>query len=101
MTAIQVIETVSAAGIRLLVTDGKLKVDAPAGVLTAEMKAELARCKAELLALLTPRPYERCSTPMTNVEFGYHSCPGCRFQIVERHSGFWVANLSQMLKEAA
>lgn len=88
MTATQLIETLSASGVRLSASDGKLKVDAPADVLTAELKTELAAHKAELLALLAPKPCKYCNAPMLCVEAGYFAC-GCGYQIVEPRSGFW------------
>ncbi len=89
MIATSLIETLSASGIRLSATDSMLKVDAPAGVLTAELKTELAAHKAELLALLAPKPCTCCNTPMLCVEAGYFAC-GCGYQIVEPRSGFWA-----------
>lgn len=54
MTAHELLMTCRQAGINLVVDGDCIDVDAPAGVLTPELRAELARCKADLLALLAP-----------------------------------------------
>ena len=91
MTAAQLTETLSASGIRLSATDGKLRVDAPAGVMTAEIKAELTMHKPELLALLAQRFCQCCNAPMQRIEAGYFACD-CGYQIVEPRSGYWVTS---------
>lgn len=100
MTPARLIETLSASGGHLSVSQGTLKIDAPAGVLTAELKHHLVTYKPELLRLLTQKTCEKCATPMLAIEPGYHSCPACFFQLVEAHSGFWTSGLSQR-EEAA
>lgn len=88
MTAREFLDHLSVSGIRLSVTDGTLKVDAPAGVLTAELKTELTTQKPELLRLLAPKLCPRCNDVMACVEAGYFACD-CGFQLVEAYSGFW------------
>ena len=90
MTAAQLTETLSASGIRLSATDGKLRVDAPAGVMTAEIKAELTMHKPELLALLAQRFCQCRNAPMQRIEAGYFACD-CGYQIVDPCS-HWVTS---------
>lgn len=100
MTVHEFLNHLSASGIRLSVTDGKLKVDAPAGVLTNQQRAMIRERKAELITLLTPKLCERCNTAMALVEVGYYSCPSCYFQIVEAKSGFWVTGVEEEMRAA-
>ena len=53
--AAALIDTCHTRGIRLEVIEGRLRCDAPQGALGAELLAELATHKAEILALLAPR----------------------------------------------
>ena len=48
------LEYLRSHGAHLEVRNGRLLVEAPPGILTLELKAELAARKAELLALLVP-----------------------------------------------
>jgi hypothetical protein len=54
MTAMDVLAAVESAGIRLEVRGETLRVDAPAGRVTAELRAALAAHKATLLRILRP-----------------------------------------------
>lgn len=51
MNAIALIRQCRGAGIKLQVHDGRLRVDAPAGSVTPELRQALAEHKADLLAL--------------------------------------------------
>ena len=53
MTARQFVERLAASGTHLSAKDGKLKINALAGMVTPELKAELAARKLGLLALLS------------------------------------------------
>jgi hypothetical protein len=62
MTAHRLIQSLAARGVRLAAAAGRLDIDAPADVLTAEDRAILAQHKAELVAILTaprPDPFDR------------------------------------------
>jgi hypothetical protein len=52
MTFDSLLDALSAAGVLLAVEDGRLRIDAPAGALTPELRAALAEHKAALLAHL-------------------------------------------------
>ncbi|MEO1132052.1 MAG: hypothetical protein AAFX40_05015 [Cyanobacteria bacterium J06639_1] len=52
MTVRQLIDNLSQLGVDLRVTEDKLKIQAPKGVLTPELRAELTERKPEILALL-------------------------------------------------
>jgi len=52
MTTAGLLSTLREQGVRLSVEDGRLKVDAPAGVLDDDLRAELTTHKEELVALL-------------------------------------------------
>jgi thioesterase domain-containing protein len=52
MTTAQFLASLRESDVRLVVEDGKLKVDAPAGVLDDAMREELKRRKADLIATL-------------------------------------------------
>ncbi len=54
MTARELLQTCRQAGIVLAADGEHINVDAPVGVLTPELRGELARCKAGLLVLLAP-----------------------------------------------
>jgi hypothetical protein len=69
MTAVEVHAIAEELGVKLTVANGKLRVDAPIGVLTEELKAALAENKAGLLALLRgPPPCPDPSAPAS--QFG-------------------------------
>ena len=52
MNASDLVASLSARGAKLTVAEDRLVVNAPRGVVTAEDRDALARCKAEVLALL-------------------------------------------------
>ena len=52
MTAADLLHSLAGRGVRLEARDGRLRVDAPAGALTAEDRQALACLKRELLTLL-------------------------------------------------
>lgn len=56
MTAAQVLATLRARGARLEVRSGRLRIEAPKGVLDLELRAALDAGKVELLDLLTAHP---------------------------------------------
>ena len=53
MTALEIIALLTEKGVRLSVADGQLKVSAPKGALTEDLRALLVENKAEILALLS------------------------------------------------
>jgi len=53
MTTAEFLSSLRERGVRLSVADGRLKCDAPPGVIDEELKAELAERKPELLTLIT------------------------------------------------
>jgi len=53
MNAIDFLQQLRSAGVNVSILDDRLTFDAPAGVLTAEMKAGIVARKPELLAVLT------------------------------------------------
>jgi hypothetical protein len=65
MSARELLDSLTASGVRLWAEGGKLKLDAPRGVVTPELKDRLAAHKPELLAALTADacPTSRFSTP--------------------------------------
>jgi hypothetical protein len=54
MTLTELLDTTTAAGIRLEAQGDRLHVEAPAGIVTANLRDELARHKPALLTLLRP-----------------------------------------------
>jgi hypothetical protein len=54
MTAAVLLATCRSLDIRLWAEDGRLRCDAPSGALNADLRAQLATRKAELLELLAP-----------------------------------------------
>ena len=61
MNAFDILLELQELDIRLTVEDGKLRVNAPRGVITAELKTRLSQHKAELLALVSE------STPIDRI----------------------------------
>ena len=57
MTAVQVLATLRARGARVEVRSGRLRIEAPKGVLDLGLRAALDAGKAELLDLLTADPH--------------------------------------------
>ena len=53
MTALELIARLRDKGIRITARDGELELDAPAGALDEELRAELLRRKPDLLRLLS------------------------------------------------
>ena len=71
MTAAALIHQLAVAGVALEVRDGKLRVDAPEGAITPDMREQLTRHKAAMLELLAPTPAAtkgqcyKCGQPVT------------------------------------
>jgi hypothetical protein len=63
MSATGLLSKVQSQGIRLSAIDGKLVVDAPVGVITPSLRAELVKHKADLLRQLTSAPAQMTPTP--------------------------------------
>ena len=53
MTAVEILSLLAEKGVKLSVVDGQLKVSAPKGVLTAELRQLLVSNKLEILELLS------------------------------------------------
>jgi hypothetical protein len=70
MTTHAFLDSLTRRGVRLSAASGRLDIDAPAGVLTAEDRAALAEHKAELVAILTAPVPEPAAPPL------FH-CPTC------------------------
>ncbi len=58
MTSNDLMETIKAQGITLLVVDGRLRISAPKGILTSDTRAMLLHRKAELIAWHNARARE-------------------------------------------
>src|SRR6202035_101641 len=56
MSAADFLSDLERRGVRLFVTDGRLRVRAPGGVLTAPLREQLQGCRNELVELLADRP---------------------------------------------
>ena len=56
MTAASLVAELLAAGVTISSEGGKLVVEAPPGVLTADLRAELVKYKAELISVLGESP---------------------------------------------
>ena len=54
MSALDLIARLRAAGIRLSVQEGKIRLKAEKGALTEELKQEIAASKQDIIALLYP-----------------------------------------------
>jgi hypothetical protein len=54
MIAQELLTELQSLGVVLVANGGRLSIDAPKGIITPAIRAELARHKAELLALLAP-----------------------------------------------
>lgn len=78
MMLAHVVETLTAAGARVRAVDGRVRVEAPPGVLTPEMKATISAEKDALLALLA----EPRTRPVPCIRCG-------RFHYVEPTVCFW------------
>ena len=52
MTAVTILSLLAKKGVKLSVVDGQLKVSAPKGALTSELRQQLVDNKAEILELL-------------------------------------------------
>jgi hypothetical protein len=61
-------DVAKASGIGLFILDGKLRVEAPRGVLTPELRAELSIHKAEIVRLLVARSTRPASAISPNEE---------------------------------
>lgn len=58
MTTATLFAALRERGVNLAAIGGRLRVDAPRGVLTPELRATLSAHKAEMLAMLAPTPPE-------------------------------------------
>ena len=56
MSATELLQYISALGVRLKTDGGRLLIDAPAGTVTPELKKALTAKKAELIRLLSGKP---------------------------------------------
>lgn len=56
MNVSSILDTVKASGIGLFVVDGKLRVEAPVGKLTPELRGKIASHKVEIIQELTAKP---------------------------------------------
>ena len=77
MTVQAVLHDLQAKDIKLAVRDNRLAVDAPKGVMTAELQEIIREHKDELIAALSsslPHPRHAGGFPITDAE---HPCPLC------------------------
>jgi hypothetical protein len=58
VSALALMRDLQAAGVVLEARDGRLRVDAPVGIVTPDIRDSLARHKPELLAMLAADPAE-------------------------------------------
>jgi hypothetical protein len=84
MSALELLDTLSASGVRLWAEGGKLKLDAPRGAVTPELKERLAAHKPALLAALTAHTSEDFDEPgarpgreLMAEQVGCGECPDC------------------------
>jgi hypothetical protein len=84
MSAVELLDTLTASGVRVWAEGGKLKLDAPRGVVTPELKDRLTAHKPELLAALTADAPEACEglglkpcRELMTEQVAAGECPGC------------------------
>src|SRR5262245_28392859 len=80
MTAQAILDDLTARGVRVWAEADRLKLDAPAGILTDEDKANLAAAKPELLAVLAPKAgiCPACKSELDHQGGDCWWCAGCR-----------------------
>jgi hypothetical protein len=89
MTAIEVLSSLEDRGVILGLNDGRLRIDAPRGALTPELRTALSSFKDELVALLI----STADAEKTNLENSLASqCPQCASQLrhEESNDGHWI-----------
>ncbi|MFC9249725.1 condensation domain-containing protein, partial [Streptomyces sp. NPDC057136] len=59
ISPVGLLQTLEDSGVRFSVTDGRLRVFAPKGVLTEELRIQLQSCRDEIIELLADRKLER------------------------------------------
>jgi TubC N-terminal docking domain len=64
-TATSLVSSLRAAGISIRVERGRLLLEAPRGTITAEIRSQLASCKAELISILELEEEHRAKDPTT------------------------------------
>lgn len=85
MTAQAVLERLRSLGARVSLAGDKVRVEAPAGVLTDDLRRELIEHKAELVRLLRPAPdlpppaCDRCGGTLfwQSIAYGPWTCARC------------------------
>lgn len=97
MTAEAILEHLRSLGARVFLVGDKLRVEAPAGVLTDDLKAALAAHKADLVRLLRPAPdlpppaCDRCGGALfwQSVAYGPWTCLRCHPPQAKRLVARW------------
>ncbi|SRR5579871_2378553 len=64
MNAVRLLAQLRAAGASISSKNGRLVIEVQPGVVTADLRAELVKCKADLLAMLAPAPCQHDEDPM-------------------------------------
>jgi hypothetical protein len=95
MTLVEIVTMLRSHDVLLTACGDRLRVDAPAGVVSDEMRQAIHQHKAALLALLTPErriplprypaPCWRCKGPSERQGLRYLLCPQCQAE-TEAHA---------------
>jgi hypothetical protein len=90
MTLMEIVTMLRSHDVLLTACGDRLRVDAPAGVVSDEMRQAIHQHKAALLAMLTPErriplprypaPCWRCKGPSERQGLRYLLCPQCQEQ---------------------
>jgi hypothetical protein len=83
MTAAELLQALAARGARLTVADGRLRIRAPKGAFTDEIKAAMRRHKPALLGIafrasLAGAAVSTCWLCSAPWKTGWLACPSCR-----------------------
>lgn len=78
MNGLELLNQLRAAGVRVWVDGDRLKLDAPAGVLTEQMRADLAAAKGEIFSLLSS-PTARAGSAVRPIVVRAHALMKCPF----------------------
>ncbi|MFH0809361.1 MAG: hypothetical protein V2A77_02650 [Pseudomonadota bacterium] len=94
MSTAALVTDLQARGVRLSAVNGRLRVEAPKGLLTPEVKQALAERKGEVLAYLTawPGPCYACGETAwwLGTDTGVIVCGRCHPPMFTHHVAAWV-----------